>query len=89
MKTAHLKISGKVQGVFFRARAGEVAKKLAVSGWIRNNKDGQVEACISGDEKAIEEFILWCKKGPERAEVENVSVKYVDLQKFENFKIVR
>jgi acylphosphatase len=89
MKTVHLEISGKVQGVFFRARAEQIAKKHSIAGWIRNSNDGKVEACISGDEKAIEEFILWCKHGPERAEVENVSIKYVNLKEFENFKIIR
>ena len=79
----------KGSGCFFRARAEQIAKRLPVSGWIRNSNDGKVEACISGDEKAIEEFILWCKKGPEKAEVENVSVEYVDPQEFENFKVIR
>ena len=89
MKTAYLKISGKVQGVFFRAEAREIAEANKISGWIRNTDDDEVEACITGDEKAVEEFILWCKKGPDRARVENVLVNYTPVEKFNKFEVIR
>ena len=89
MKTAHLEIAGKVQGVFFRAKAKEIAEIRNISGWIRNTDDGKVEACISGEDKAVEEFILWCKKGPERAKVENVLVNYTREEKFNKFEVIR
>ncbi|MEP6926576.1 MAG: acylphosphatase [Ginsengibacter sp.] len=88
MKTAHLEITGKVQGVFFRAKAKEIAEIKKISGWIRNTDD-KVEAYISGDDKAVEEFILWCKHGPEKAKVKNVLVNYSDLKKFDKFEVIR
>lgn len=89
MKTAHLEIAGKVQGVFFRARAREIAEIHNISGWIRNTDDGKVEACISGEDNAVEEFILWCNDGPEKANVENVLVNYTLLKEFDKFEVVR
>jgi acylphosphatase len=89
MKTVHLKIIGKVQGVFFRAKAKEIAERKRISGWIRNTEDGNVEACISGESIAVEEFISWCWYGPEKAEVENVLVNDTDLKNFEKFEVIR
>ncbi|MEP6951703.1 MAG: acylphosphatase [Ginsengibacter sp.] len=89
MKTAHLQIAGKVQGVFFRARAKEIAEIYKISGWIRNTADGKVEACISGEDTAVEEFIFWCKDGPEKAKVENVLVNYTPVKKFARFEVIR
>ncbi len=89
MKTAHLVISGKVQGVFFRAKAKEIAEMHKISGWIRNAEDDKVEACISGEETALDEFISWCKHGPEKAKVEQVLVNYVRLKDFDRFQVIR
>jgi acylphosphatase len=89
MKTVHIEIEGKVQGVFFRARAKEIAEIHKISGWIRNTDDGKVEACISGEDDAVEEFISWCKYGPEEAKVENVSVNYAPVKKFDKFRVIR
>lgn len=74
MTTVHLWITGKVQGVFYRAAAAEQAKKLRLNGWIKNTEEGAVEATVSGTEEAIEEFIAWCREGPAKARVENVTV---------------
>ena len=89
MKTVHLEIAGRVQGVFFRAKAKEIAEIYKISGWIRNTDDGKVEACISGEDNAVEEFILWCRYGPEKARVENVLVNYTDVKKFDRFEVIR
>jgi acylphosphatase len=89
MKTVHLQIAGRVQGVFFRAKAKEIADIHKISGWIRNTDDGNVEACISGEDSAVEQFILWCKHGPERAKVENVLVNYTSVKKFDKFEVIR
>ena len=59
MTTVHLLIKGKVQGVFFRATAKEVADKLGVKGWIKNTWDDDVEAMATGSEEAIQKFIEW------------------------------
>lgn len=74
-KAVHLFISGKVQGVFYRATAVEVARKLGLAGWVRNLPDGRVEAVAQGDEEQIEEFIRWCRNGPPAARVEDIEVE--------------
>jgi len=72
MPTIHLLIKGKVQGVYYRASAKEVADRLHVTGWIRNTREGHVEVLASGSEEDVRRFITWCKRGPERAVVEAV-----------------
>lgn len=62
MPTVHLLITGKVQGVFYRASAKEKAVELSVTGWIRNNQHGAVESVAVGSKEAIKQFIDWCKK---------------------------
>jgi acylphosphatase len=87
--TVHLLIKGKVQGVFYRASAKDVAEQLYIKGWIRNTNEGDVESIASGDEDRIKEFIEWCKKGPRRAEVTNVIVTESKNESFAGFKIIR
>jgi len=87
---AHVWISGRVQGVFFRAHTKEVAEKLGLTGWVRNLPDGRVEAVFEGEEEAVKEAIEWCKRGPPLAKVEKVEVRYEDpTGEFRDFRIVR
>jgi len=65
-------ITGRVQGVFFRARTRTMAESLNLTGWVRNLPDGSVEALFEGKEKDIEAAVEWCRKGPSYAAVENV-----------------
>jgi acylphosphatase len=89
MKTVHIEISGKVQGVFFRGTAKEMAQHHNISGWIKNSEPGKVEALVTGKEEDIEEFISWCKFGPERARVEKVLTAGRALQIFDKFEVLR
>lgn len=89
MKTVHLEISGKVQGVSFRARANEVAKKLHLSGWIKNKEDDKVEAIVTGEDESVKEFIGWCQQGPDTAKVENVLVTNKEIKHFPSFRVIR
>lgn len=89
MKTYHLLISGKVQGVFYRASAKKEALKIGVNGWIRNTLTGSVEVVITADATSAGAFITWCKSGPKDSDVENVDVTQIDLLKFEGFEIRR
>lgn len=89
MGTVHLLISGKVQGVNFRNTAKMIAEKLQITGWIKNTKDEKVEAIASGSKNALEEFIGWCKTGPERANVTEVKVSDEAETFFQDFRIMR
>ena len=76
MNRADLLISGRVQGVFYRASAEEEAMRLGLCGEIRNLPDGRVEAIVEGPKERIDEFIAWCKRGPPSSEVEDVGVHW-------------
>ena len=82
-----LRISGKVQGVFFRAGALEEAKELGVTGWIKNNPDGTVELHAEGPEAALEQFIEWCHDGPRGAQVKAIEATPESEQGFLSFDI--
>jgi len=77
-KRTTLKIYGKVQGVFFRDSSRIEAKKLNLSGWVKNTTDGTVEILAEGEDKDLKKFVEWCKYGPDHAEVEKVDVKWLD-----------
>jgi acylphosphatase len=71
----HLFISGKVQGVFFRQAMKVTAKKNHVTGWVKNLKDGRVEAVIEGEDLNVSNVVEWCHAGPANARVEDVVIK--------------
>lgn len=72
---AHLFISGKVQGVFFRKHAQQKARELSLAGWAHNLIDGRVEILIEGKKENIQRFILWAREGSPFAKVEDVQVE--------------
>lgn len=72
MKTLHLRITGKVQGVWFRESMRQEAERLGVAGWVCNRADGSVEAVIQGSEAAVDALLAWTHKGPPMARVEQV-----------------
>lgn len=67
-------ISGKVQGVFLRAYIKEKADELGLVGWVRNTKDGRVEAAFEGAKEKVEEMIKWCRKGSPASKVKKVEI---------------
>ena len=69
-------VSGRVQGVFFRAEARERARSLGLRGWVRNVPDGSVEAVFEGERDRIESMLTWCRRGPALADVEAVDVDW-------------
>jgi acylphosphatase len=89
MKSKHILIKGKVQGVFFRATAQEKAEELGITGWVRNTRDGCVEAVANGNEEALKKFIEWCHIGPSRAKVSGVIVKDSEENNFSEFVQIR
>jgi acylphosphatase len=90
MTRADVLISGRVQGVFYRASAQQEAMRLSLVGEIRNLPDGRVEAVVEGPREQIEEFVDWCRRGPPAAEVENVGVRWSKaLGEFRTFMVAR
>ncbi len=87
MKRAHVKIYGKVQGVWFRVHTKEMAEKLGIKGWVRNVPDGSVEAVFEGEEENLEEMIRWCHHGPPLARVTKVEIKYEEPKGEKEFRI--
>jgi len=75
----HVRVTGRVQGVFFRAWTAEQAKILGVCGWVRNAPDGSVEAHLQGDKWAVQRMIKLLHRGPPSAEVDQVVVEDSDL----------
>lgn len=89
MKRAHLFISGRVQGVFYRAFTEEIAHSLGLNGWVRNLRDGRVEAVFEGDEDKILIAIQRCKEGPPYAIVDNIEVIWEEPEGLKGFEIRR
>jgi acylphosphatase len=86
---AHVFVSGRVQGVYYRATTRDTARERGVAGWVRNLDDGRVEAVFEGTEAAVESMIEWCHTGSPKARVDDVSVEYGDPDGVEGFDIKR
>ncbi|MFO7926689.1 MAG: acylphosphatase [Halobacteriota archaeon] len=86
---AHVVISGRVQGVYYRATTRDAARETGVDGWVRNLEDGRVEAVFEGDSDSVETMIEWCATGSPNARVDDVSVEYAEPSGLEGFEIRR
>jgi len=85
---AHVIVKGKVQGVFFRAETQYEARRLDINGWVRNLRDGSVEATFEGEEKSVQGIIQWCNHGPAGAIVKDTYVSWDDYKgEFDRFSI--
>ena len=84
---AHVFVSGKVQGVYYRANTRDTARERGVDGWVKNLEDGRVEAVFEGSEEDVEGMVEWCHTGSPRAEVDDVEVEYEDPEGLEGFRI--
>lgn len=78
IKIYRIRVYGKVQGVHFRESTKGVADLLKVKGWIRNEPNGTVLMEVKVEERALDEFLDWCKEGPDRAKVEKVEIEELD-----------
>jgi acylphosphatase len=86
----HLKIEGRVQGVFFRASTINQAQSLGLTGWVMNCYDGSVEAVAEGSRAQLEQLVNWCHRGPPGAVVKEVHAQWEDPRnEFHDFRIKR
>ncbi len=83
----HYFVSGRVQGVFYRASAQEQANKLGLTGWARNLPDGRVEIVACGAGEKIQQFYQWVKQGPELAQVTEVIAEEIPWQDHSRFAV--
>jgi acylphosphatase len=86
MNCKRLIISGRVQGIGYRAWMVEKARELGVSGWVRNRFDGSVEARVDGDTAAVEELLRLCRRGPRLAEVVRIEEDLADPPELFGFR---
>lgn len=74
-KAVRVRVEGIVQGVYYRASTRHMARELGVRGWVRNQRDGSVEALLQGPADAVDALVDWCRHGPPGARVDRVSVE--------------
>ena len=86
---AHVYVTGRVQGVFYRATTREEARERGIDGWVRNLDDGRVEAVFEGPSEGVEAMVEWCHEGSDRARVDGVEADYGDPEGIEGFEIRR
>lgn len=89
MKNLQIKVYGKVQGVFFRASTKATADFLGIKGLVMNQSDGSVYMEAEGDDFSLQEFLDFCAKGPDKAQVEKVETHEGPLKNYRNFEIVK
>jgi acylphosphatase len=74
-RRVHVVVTGRVQGVFFRATCAREARLRGVAGWVANRPDGAVEAVFEGSPDAVEALLAWCREGPPTAHVDEVAMQ--------------
>lgn len=84
---AHVFVSGRVQGVYYRASTREAAENRGIAGWVRNLDDGRVEAVFEGSEEDVDAMVEWCHTGSSGAKVEAVEAVFEDPEGLEGFEI--
>lgn len=87
MKCVHLIVSGKVQGVFFRANVRDKALQLGLKGYAKNLQNGNVEVVAQGDEGKVNELVDFIKKGPGIASVTGIQMRHKEPENFKNFEV--
>ena len=84
----HVFITGRVQGVYFRYKTRDEAKKYGVTGWVRNLPDGRVEAVFEGNKENVDKLIDFAGKGPSGAKVRDLNINWQDYtREFKDFEV--
>jgi acylphosphatase len=86
-RSVHVRIAGHVQGVGYRAWTEWEASELGLDGWVRNRRDGTVEAVFSGGVEAVSEMLRRCEKGPPGARVTRIDIVAEDVGTFRGFEV--
>ena len=86
-KTVKYRVSGRVQGVFFRASAKQQASSLGIAGWVRNCENGDVEGGASGTKEQRDSFSRWLGEGPAMARGQELKLEAVDYKPFTGFEV--
>jgi len=84
---AHVFVTGRVQGVYYRASTRDAARERGVDGWVKNLDDGRVEAVFESDEESVEAMYAWCETGSRAAEVEAVDVTMKSPEGVDGFEV--
>ena len=85
---ARVIVGGRVQGVFFRHHTQETAFRFGVNGWVKNRRDGRVEAVFEGDKDRVDQIIQWCRRGPSGAGVTEIHINWeIYTGEFEDFSV--
>ncbi len=87
MVARHVRVTGHVQGVFFRAWTRDHAQRLGVTGWVRNCPDGSVEAHLEGDPDTVEQMVAFLRDGPQHATVASVDLTEAEPQGLSAFEV--
>jgi len=89
LKQVQLTVRGRVQGVFFRASAQREARRMGLTGWVKNRQDGSVEMLAEGEEDGLKDLLAWAHHGPSASRVERVDVRWRSYTgEFPDFRIV-
>jgi acylphosphatase len=89
LKHIDIKVTGKVQGVFFRASTKAVADQMGIRGFVKNEKDGSVYIEAEAEQFILDAFIDWCKEGPDKSAVDHVEISDGEFKDFRNFEVVK
>jgi acylphosphatase len=87
MRTVHIRIEGRVQGVGYRAFVDMKAAELGLSGWVRNRRDGSVEAVLQGPHEAVDAMLELCRSGPPASQVSRLEVIGEGVGAFDGFEV--
>lgn len=88
LQTICITVHGKVQGVYFRQSAKQLAKQLLITGTVANVSNGDVQIVATGTKEQLQSLISWCLKGPRGAKVESLETENLPLEEFMGFRVI-
>lgn len=88
VRTVHVRVEGRVQGVGYRAWVERTARTIGLTGWVRNRRDGSVEITLQGPVERVDEMLRLCEHGPPDAEVTNVEILGEGVGAYDSFEVL-